>query len=387
METNIQLVALIVGWVSECQQSLHRDASHTTVAFWPEQLCVAIAMATRLQRDLAGVESRLTRWPSAKTTNAENRICWRMENQQKQADWVESYAGGWTMCNKRKPLVINRIKEKHKCTKQCPAAIAEVANEADDNTAHGKKEYYETAEVSDALASYNRYDSDFMFRIQFSKMLRQALARWYAHGFHEANRRLPQIQIEENLVTVSRIENWKQLKYVNDSYVMLRGIQSGEHPFILTLDHSAGGTGRLTYRELHAQVRIHLKLENTCSLRLIPYRPWYAHVTKSYTVHPNVHECKALPVNDRQCKHDEVFATTLLYSYHSMQTERRLCHYSSIGQNDAAVECPPSPICCGPVAMTMIETLAVTPCGELQRGSTCSNDDDDDRDAMTYEIL
>jgi len=300
-----------------------------------------------------------------------------MENPQKQDDydWVASSADGWTIYNKckKKKLVPNRIKEKHARIMQRPSAIAEVANEADDNTAQGKKEY-------------NRYDSDFMFRIQFSKMLRQALARWYAHGFHEANRRLPQIQIEENLVTVSRIENWKQLKYVNDSYVMLRGIQSGEHPFILTLDHSAGGTGRLTYRELHAQVRIHLKLENTCSLRLIPYRPWYAHVTKSSTGHPNVHECEALPVNDRQCKHDEVFATTLLYSYHSMQTERRLCHYSSIGINDAAVECPPSPICCGPVAMTMIETLAVTPCGELQRGSTCSNDDDD-RDAMTYEIL
>jgi len=324
--------------------------------------------------------------PSAETTNAENLICWRMENPQKQGDWVESSADGWTILDNKckKELVPNRIKAKHARIMQCPSAIAEVANEADDNTAQGKKA---SAEVSDALASYNRYNSDFMFRIQFSKMLRQALARWYAHGFHEANRRLPQIQIEENLVTVSRIANWKQLKYVNDSYVMLRGIQSGEHPCILTLDHSAGATGRLTYRELHAQVRIHLKLENTCSLRLIPYRPWYAHVTKSSTGHPNVHECEALPVNDRQCKRDEVFATTLLYSYHSMQTGRRLCHYSSIGNKDAEVECPPSPICCGPVAMTMIETLAVTPCGELQRESTCSDDDYDARDASTYEIL
>jgi len=326
------------------------------------------------------------RQPSAKTTNAENLICGRMENPQKHDDWVESSADGWIIYSKCKTLMTNRIKKKRARTKQCPSAIAKVANEAYDNTAQGKKAYDKTAEVSDALASYNRYNSDFMFRIQFSKMLRQALARWYAHGFHEANRRLPQIQIEENLVTVSRIANWKQLKYVNDSYVMLRGIQSGEYPFILTLDHSVGGTGRLTYRELHAQVRIHLKLENTCSLRLVPYRPWYAHVTKSSTGHPNVHECEALPVNDCQCKRDEVFATTLLYySYHSMQTGRRLCHYSSIGK-DAEVECPPSPICCGPVAMTMIETLAVTPCGELQGGSTCS-DDDDDQYARIYEML
>ena len=135
-------------------------------------------------------------------------------------------------------------------------------------------------------------------------MLKQALARWYEHGFHEADRRLPQMQKIENLATVSRLPNWKQL-VVNDSYVMLRHNLSGTtRPCFLTLDHP---DGRLTYRELYAQVRAHLGLPMECSLRLAPYRPWYDHVTTSI----NVPERSALPAGDGQCKC--VFGTTLVY--------------------------------------------------------------------------
>jgi len=310
--------------------------------------------------------------PSARITKAENRICKRMENSQTPDCWVESSADGFIILRKVK-LHMNRIKEKSARGQAGPSATAKVAIEAYDNPAHGKKSYDKAPEVRDVLARYNLYNSDFSFRMKFNKMLHHALARWYRHGFRQANQRLPQIQIEENLVTVSRIANWKQLKHVNDSYIMLRGIQSGEYPLILTLDHSVGGSGRLTYRELHDQVRIHLKLKDTCSLRLVPYRPWYT---------DGLPEWKALPVNDSQCTRDGVFATTLLYySYHSMQTGLALPHFSSIGKA-VEVKCSPPPICRGPWQVAA---------SALQGGSSCSDDDDDDddddRDSMTYEML
>ena len=311
--------------------------------------------------------------PSVRITKAENRICRRMENSQTPDCWVESSADGFIILNKVK-LHMNRIKEKSARGQAGPSATAKVAIEAYDNPAHGKKSYDKAPEVRDILARCNLYKSDFRFCREFNKMLHHALARWYRHGFLQANRRLPQIQIEENLVTVSRIANWKQLKYVNDSYIMLRGIQSGEYPLILTLDHSVGGSGRLTYRELHEQVRIHLKLKDTCSLRLVPYRPWYT---------DGLPEWKALPVNDRQCTRDDVFGTTLLYySYHSMQTGLALPHFSSIGKA-VEVKCSPPPICRGPWQVAA---------SALQGGSSCSaddddDDDDDDRDSTTYEML
>ena len=139
------------------------------------------------------------------------------------------------------------------------------------------------------------------FEKEFRSMLKQALARWYEHGFREADRRLPQMQKFQNFATVSRLPNWN----VNDRYIMLRHNLSGTtRPCILTLDHPDGG---LTYRELYAQVRAHLGLPMECSLRLVPYRPWYDHVTKSI----NVPERSALPAWDSQCKC--VFATTLVY--------------------------------------------------------------------------
>ena len=145
------------------------------------------------------------------------------------------------------------------------------------------------------------------YKKEFRSMLKQALARWYEHGFHEADRRLPQTQKFENFAIVSELPNWKQF-IVNDSYIMLRHNFSGStRPCILTLTHPDGRFKGLTYRELYAQVRAHLGLPMECSLRLAPYRPWYAHVTKSI----NVPERKALPAGDDQCKC--VFGTTLVY--------------------------------------------------------------------------
>ena len=139
------------------------------------------------------------------------------------------------------------------------------------------------------------------YKKEFRSMLKQALARWYEHGFHEADRRLPQMQRFQNFATVSTLPNWN----VNDRYIMLRHNLSGTtRPCILSLDHPNGG---LTYRELYAQVRAHLGLPMECSLRLVPYRPWYDHVTKSI----NVPERSALPARDSQCKC--VFGTTLVY--------------------------------------------------------------------------
>jgi len=139
-------------------------------------------------------------------------------------------------------------------------------------------------------------------KAEFSSTLQTSLARWYDHGFREADQRLPEIQRKENLAIVSRLPNWEV-----GSYIMLRNNLSGTHPLILTNDHSGGGRGSLTFRELHAQVRTHLKLEKKSSLRLVPYRPWYDHVTKSN----NVPEHLALPVNDAGCQ--RVFGTTLVY--------------------------------------------------------------------------
>ena len=138
-----------------------------------------------------------------------------------------------------------------------------------------------------------------------------ALARWYTQGFDNANRLLPQIQIEANLQVVAAIPNWRDLKSERDAYIMLKGEEAGTaRPVILHLNYSSLRFGNLTYRELHKELRCHLQLPKKVSLRVCPDRPWYNYFTSGIPVP----EHKALPANDSQCRH--IFGTTLrFYSY------------------------------------------------------------------------
>ena len=52
------------------------------------------------------------------------------------------------------------------------------------------------------------------------------------------------------------------MKGTHNAYVILQSVTSGNKtPVILRLDHSHGGPGRLTYRQLHQQLRSHFQLE------------------------------------------------------------------------------------------------------------------------------
>ena len=148
-------------------------------------------------------------------------------------------------------------------------------------------------------------------------MAKDALARWYTQGFDNANQLLPQIQIEANLQVVAAIPNWKDLKSLRDAYIMLKGLLAGTAmPVILHLDHSHFGPGRLTYRELHQELRCHLQLQKKVSLLVCPDRPWYNYFTTGIPVP----ERKALPTNDSQCRH--LFGTTLrFYTYTHLHHE------------------------------------------------------------------
>ena len=78
-------------------------------------------------------------------------------------------------------------------------------------------------------------------------------------------------------------------------------------PTILVLDPFPGITGRLTYRQMHQQIREALGLESKHSLRLCPLRPWYRYMQTSFPIP----EHRALPATDAQCTH--LLGTTLLY--------------------------------------------------------------------------
>jgi hypothetical protein len=137
---------------------------------------------------------------------------------------------------------------------------------------------------------------------------KRALAGWYSSAYYRAEKQIPQIQIEENLQHVSAIPNWCMLKNVNDGYVMLRSLWNCmPTPVILKLDHSYGGPGTLTYRELYKRLRIHLSLESKYSLRVCSDRPWYRHSTERLVIPDRT----LLPAGDSNCTH--LLGTTLLF--------------------------------------------------------------------------
>ena len=82
-----------------------------------------------------------------------------------------------------------------------------------------------------------------------------------------------------------------------DAYVMLYHQWTGnEEPVILHLNHDPckGGPGFLTRRELHVQLRAHLRLEPKHSLRICLEQPWYR-----YWIHRvPVPEEHAIPADD-----------------------------------------------------------------------------------------
>ena len=136
-----------------------------------------------------------------------------------------------------------------------------------------------------------------------------ALERWFPDASVAAIRKLAKEQRNENLKVVARIHGWIKLKGIRDTYIMLQSEFSGNMtPVILRLDHSLGDGGRLTYRQLHQQLRSHFQLEKKVSLRVWKYKPWHA-----YSIQAALQE-DALPCNDEQCK--PIWGTTLLYRLH-----------------------------------------------------------------------
>ena len=140
------------------------------------------------------------------------------------------------------------------------------------------------------------------------KAAKDALQKWYTHGFYRANDIIPQMQIDYNLKVVAAIPGWQAQKGPRNGYVMLTTLVHGTlRPTILVLDVERKPSGRLSYRQLHQQIREALRLESKHSLRLCSFRPWYRYMTRSCPVPEN----RALPATDAQCMH--LLGTTLLY--------------------------------------------------------------------------
>ena len=143
------------------------------------------------------------------------------------------------------------------------------------------------------------------------RVAKMALERCFAAASVAAIRKLPEEQRNENWKVGARIHGWIKMKGIRDTFIMLQSLVSGSPtPVILRLDHSRGDDcdGRLTYRQLHQQLRSHLQLEKKVSLRVWKYKPWHA-----YSIQAALQE-DALPCNDEQCK--SIWGTTLLYRQH-----------------------------------------------------------------------
>ena len=134
------------------------------------------------------------------------------------------------------------------------------------------------------------------------------LHSWYTNGFNRANAILPGMQVESNLKLVAAMPEWQKQKGPRNGYVMLTTLVHGTlRPTILVLDVEYTPSGRLSYRQLHQQIREALRLETKHSLRLCSFRPWYRYMTRSFPIP----EHRALQATDAQCTH--LLGTTLLY--------------------------------------------------------------------------
>ena len=137
---------------------------------------------------------------------------------------------------------------------------------------------------------------------------RNALGRWYTQGYTRADAAIPKMQVDVNLKVVASIPRWQEIKGPRNGYVMLTSIVQGTpRPVVLELDLDIRPSGRLTYRQLHRQIRGSLQLEGKHSLRICPFRPWYRYVQRGCPIP----ESRAIPATDAQCMH--LLGTTLLY--------------------------------------------------------------------------
>ena len=126
-----------------------------------------------------------------------------------------------------------------------------------------------------------------------------ALMLWYETSYANVERDISKMQIDSNSMEIDGDSR--------NGYVWLTALFDGAPKPIPVLDYEQNPTGRLTYRQLHQQVRQALCLEPKVFLRMCPFRPWYRHVKTSF---PVPEHC-ALPVRDAQCTH--LLGTTLLY--------------------------------------------------------------------------
>ena len=140
------------------------------------------------------------------------------------------------------------------------------------------------------------------------KAAQAALRVWYTRGHNRANAIIPQMQIDSNLKEVAALPGWQAQQGLRNGYVMLTTLVHGRlRPTILVLDIEHSPSGRLSYRQLHQQIRKALFLESKHSLRLCSFRPWYRYMQASFPIP----EHRALPATDDQCTH--LLGTTLLY--------------------------------------------------------------------------
>ena len=145
--------------------------------------------------------------------------------------------------------------------------------------------------------------------------VKAAVQCWYETGYRRADAKIPDLQIDSNLAVVASIPGWQKTKGTRNGYIMMCTLlNETPRPVILRLDYRTG-TGGLTYRQLHRQVRESLGLEPKVSLRMCPFRPWHRHIRSSFPI-PEDH---AIPAHDGQCKH--LLGTTLLYYNYVHLTE------------------------------------------------------------------
>lgn len=159
----------------------------------------------------------------------------------------------------------------------------------------------------------------------------RALEVWYQDSFYTAMAVLPHLQRKENDMRMDRCPLWQGRQNQGDAYVMLRMVPNGtETPVRITLQYGVqlrtevlaandymfygSGTGGLTYRSLHFQIRKHLGLKGKVSLRLCADRPWYQYMTNECMVP----QSRAIECSDMQCRY--LIGTTLLgYAYVHLQ--------------------------------------------------------------------
>ena len=137
-----------------------------------------------------------------------------------------------------------------------------------------------------------------------------ALECWYRIGYKRANARIPSIQVESNFKEVAAVPGWQERKGRKNAYVMLTQLlDETPNPCIIELDYSneRKPCGGVTCRQLHQQVRKHLRQLPMQSLMMIPARPWYRY---GRTGSPFLEDRK-IPASDAQCTH--LLGTTLLW--------------------------------------------------------------------------